>query len=269
MDTRPSGEPEGLALFPSCYNRRAMSVQTTPHKPRGRTSALRRDAAARKLRELFRRLRGAYGPQRWWPAETPFEVIVGAILTQAAAWTNVERAIGRLKAEGMLSPRAIREAPRDRLADVIRSAGYFNAKAAKLQAVCRHLGERYGDSLERLFDQDVAALRAELLGLYGVGEETADSIILYAAGKPSFVIDAYTRRILARVGVRPREESYAAHQALFMERLPPSAPLFNEYHALLVRHGKDACVKSRPRCAGCCLADICRHARRARSPGRT
>jgi len=240
-----------------------MSVKTTQRKPRTGPSPLRRDAAAGKLREVFRRLRGAYGPQRWWPAETPFEVIVGAILTQAAAWTNVERAIGRLKAEGMLSPGAIREAPRDRLADVIRSAGYFNAKAAKLQAVCRHLGERYGDSLERLFDRDVAALRAELLGLYGVGEETADSIILYAAGKPSFVIDAYTRRILARVGVRPREESYAAHQALFMERLPPSAPLFNEYHALLVRHGKEACVKSRPRCAGCCLADVCRHARRS------
>ncbi|MDO8531397.1 MAG: hypothetical protein Q7T26_04400 [Dehalococcoidia bacterium] len=240
-----------------------MRVQPIVGRPGKRPASLRRDVAAGKLREVFRRLRGAYGPQRWWPAETPFEVIVGAILTQAAAWTNVERAIKRLKEEGMLSPRAIREAPRDRLAVIIRSAGYFNAKAAKLQAVCLHLGERYGDSLDRLFDQDVAALRAELLGLYGVGEETADSIILYAAGKPSFVIDAYTRRILARLGVRPREDSYAAHQALFMERLPPSAPLFNEYHALLVRHGKESCVKSMPRCAGCCLADICRHARRS------
>lgn len=246
-----------------------MRVQPIAGGPGRRPASLRRDAAAGKLREVFRRLRGAYGPQRWWPAETPFEVVVGAILTQAAAWTNVERAIGRLKAEDVLSPRAIREASRDRLAAIIRSAGYFNAKAVKLQAVCRHLGERYGDSLERLFDQDAAALRAELLGLYGIGEETADSIILYAAGKPSFVIDAYTRRILARVGVRPQGDSYAAHQALFMERLPPAAALYNEYHALLVRHGKDTCVKSRPRCAGCCLADICRHARRSGSPRRT
>ncbi|MBI4308533.1 MAG: hypothetical protein HY684_06995 [Chloroflexi bacterium] len=216
------------------------------------------------LQAVYQRLYAAYGPQRWWPGETPFEVVVGAILTQAAAWTNVEKAMGRLKTKGALSPRAIREMPHKRLAELVRSSGYFNAKARKLQAFCQHLGDRYDDSLDRLFAQDAPTLRNELLALYGVGEETADSIILYAAGKPAFVIDAYTRRIITRAGLHPQNESYGDYQALFTAHLPVDVALYNEYHALLVRHGKDTCLKSKPRCESCCLAELCQYAQEQR-----
>ena len=220
------------------------------------------------MQQVYRRLYAAYGPQHWWPGDTPFEVVVGAILTQAAAWTNVEKAIGRLKAEGALSPRPIRQMSLDRLAELVRASGYFNAKARKLKAFCQHLGDRYGDALDALFASrqvGTPTLREELLSLYGIGEETADSIVLYAAGKPAFVIDAYTRRILGRLGLRPESESYGAYQALFTAHLPADAALYNEYHALLVRHGKETCVKRATRCGSCCLADLCLYARQRRA----
>jgi len=208
------------------------------------------------LLAVYDRLRACYGPQHWWPAGTPFEVIVGAILTQSVAWANVEKSIASLREADLLSPRALREVPPDELAKLIKPCGYYNVKARKLQAFAIWLGEHFDDSLDRLFAQDVAELRRQLLAVYGIGEETADSIILYAGGKPVFVIDAYTRRILTRLGLEPHSESYAGYQALFTENLPQDAVLFNEYHALLVALGKDAC-RRQPRCGRCCLREIC------------
>lgn len=204
------------------------------------------------LREIYRRLMDRYGPQHWWPAREPFEVIVGAILTQSAAWTNVEKAINNLRAAGNLSPEMLRRLPDAALADLIHPSGYYNVKARKLKAFARWFGERYGDILDRLFAHDIDRLRRELLGIYGIGEETADSIMLYAGHKPVFVVDAYTRRIVGRLGLAPRGRSYAAYQALFMENLPADARLYNEYHALLVRLAKEVC-RTRPLCRECCL----------------
>lgn len=210
------------------------------------------------LPEIYRRLYARYGRQYWWPAEDPFEVMVGAVLTQSAAWTNVEKAIAGLKEAEALSPGALRQLPRDELASLIYSSGYHNAKARKLKALAHWLGDVCGDDLQRLFALDTWRLRRELLGVYGIGEETADSIILYAARQPVFVIDAYTRRILCRVGVAPEGGTYADYQRLFMDSLPAEAPLFNEYHALLVCLGKNQC-RARPLCQQCCLgAHICR-----------
>jgi len=209
-----------------------------------------------RLEEIYRRLMDGYGPQHWWPAEDPFEVMVGAILTQSAAWGNVEKAIASLKEAGALSPAALRRLPLADLAKLIRPCGYYNAKALKLKALAQWLGESCADDLERLFRGDTAALRGQMLSIHGIGDETADSILLYAADKPVFVIDAYTRRILSRLGLAPVGVSYAACQAIFMDSLPADIGLFNEYHALLVYLAKNVCCR-RPRCRECCLADIC------------
>jgi endonuclease-3 related protein len=208
------------------------------------------------ITELYRLLLECYGPQHWWPAEYPFEVIIGAILTQSAAWGNVEKAIFNLKQAGVMSPASLRELPTEKLARLIYPSGYYNAKAAKIKSFVEYLGNACMDSLETLFSPDIPALRNELLALHGIGPETADSIILYAAYKPIFVIDAYTRRILSRLGLSPSQDDYASFQTLFMENLPPDEKLFNEYHALFVRHGKEVCKKI-PRCEQCCLANIC------------
>ena len=157
-----------------------------------------------RLMDVYRRLLACYGPQSWWPGDSPFEVIVGAILTQSAAWTGVERAHrqpqGRRSAVAGRPPRR----PIEELAVLIRPSVYFNAKSRKLRAFVEHLGEHYDDDLDAMFRQDVDALRRELLSIHGIGEETADDILLYAAGKPVFVIDAYTRRIWAGSGSRRR-----------------------------------------------------------------
>jgi len=180
---------------------------------------------------------------------------VGAILTQAAAWGNVEKALTNLKGAGALSPQALRALPREELARLIRPSGYFNAKTAKLQALAQFMA-RYGDDLDRLFSLELTRLREELLGVHGIGEETADSVILYAAGKPIFVVDAYTRRILDRLGIQPDEASYEGYRRLFMAHLPADAALYNEFHAQFVQLGKEHCHKT-PRCAGCPLLDVC------------
>jgi endonuclease-3 related protein len=207
---------------------------------------------SRILDDTYRRLFECYGPQHWWPAEEPFEVIVGAILTQSAAWTNVEKAINNLKNAGKLSPGAIRQLTEQKLAGLIYSCGYYNTKARKLKAFVEWFGEKYEDSLDKLFDNDIRVIRNQLLGIYGIGEETADSIILYAGNLPVFVIDAYTRRIINRMGLAPRNDIYSAYQSLFMENLRTNAVMFNEYHALLVRLGKENCRKQ-PVCQDCCL----------------
>ena len=198
----------------------------------------------------------AYGPQRWWPGETALEIIVGAILTQSAAWTNVEKALSNLTAAGVLSPEGLRTLAEDQLAALIRPSGYFNAKASKLKAFVALLDERYGGDLDRMLGSPVDELRAALLTTHGIGPETADSILLYAAGRPLFVIDAYARRTFSRLGLLPESDSYHGWQRLFMTALPSDASLFNEYHALIVRHGKGVC-RRRPMCARCPLAAVC------------
>jgi endonuclease-3 related protein len=217
---------------------------------------------AKALRDIYRRLLARYGPQHWWPAAEPFEVIVGAILTQSAAWGNVEKAIANLKEANALSPKTLRSLSTPKLAKLVRPCGYYNAKALKLKSFAYWLGNHHRDDLNKLFAGNVDELRQQLLSINGIGQETADSIILYAAAKPSFVIDAYTRRIISRMGLAPAKNSYAAYQALFMEHLPPDAKLFNEYHALLVYLGKKVC-RPRPLCPQCCLDEPCQFSKKS------
>ena len=204
------------------------------------------------LHYIFRRLLDHYGPQHWWPAEEPFEVIVGAILTQSTAWTNVEKAINSLKNSGNLSPVALRRLSDSELAGLIHSCGYYNVKARRLKSFVNWFGEKYNDDLDKMFTGDIKILRQALLTVYGIGEETADSIILYAGNRPVFVIDAYTRRILDRLGLTPDHNSNTSYQEYFEMNLPADTGLFNEYHALLVQLGKDVC-RTRPVCQNCCL----------------
>ncbi len=218
--------------------------------------------SARLLREVYRRLLARYGPQGWWPGDGPFETIVGAVLTQNTAWTNAARAIANLQAAGLMSAAALREASERELAEAIRPSGYFNAKARKLKAVAEFLGS-YGDSVESWREMPPRQLRAELLGVHGVGPETADDIVLYAAGLPSFVIDVYTQRIVGRMFPRRKLRGYDAHQAFFEENLPRDAALYNEYHALLDAHAKEACAKRSPRCGSCAVRDLCATGRRS------
>ncbi len=213
-----------------------------------------------RLSDIYERLLAAYGPQHWWPGDTPFEIIAGAILTQSASWRNAEKALANLKAAGALSPAGLRRPPEAEVARLIRPSGYYNAKARKLKAFVALLYERFDGDLERMLASPAGELRSALLTTHGIGPETADSVLLYAASRPVFVIDAYTRRIFSRLGLAPEGDTYDAWQRLFMDALPPDAEMFNEYHALIVRHGKDVCRK-RPACADCALNDICATAR--------
>ena len=206
----------------------------------------------RELMQIYRRLHRHYGDLRWWPGESPLEISVGAILTQNTAWTNVEKAITRLKEARSLSVTALGRMTHRRLSLLIRSAGYFNVKARRLKNFISFLQERYGGSLRKMFNQEPLRLREELLSVNGIGPETADSILLYAGEKPIFVIDAYTKRILSRHGVLPYEESYDEFQKLFVKQLPRNGTLYNQYHAMFVNIGKDFCRK-RPLCASCPL----------------
>ena len=212
----------------------------------------------KQLMAVYDRLYDTYGPRHWWPGETPFEIAVGAILTQSVAWSNVKKAIGALKEINVLSPEAIASMDTDELASHIRPTLYFNMKARKLKSFCRHLLDQYGGDISALKDRPMAELREELLDLYGIGPETADSILLYAVGKPSFVVDAYTRRILSRMGLVPPDIGYDDLRAVFTKQLPEDADLYNEYHALIVTLGKECCTARSPRCGGCPLNQDCR-----------
>jgi endonuclease-3 related protein len=207
----------------------------------------------KQLMAMYRTLFRAYGPQYWWPGETPFEVVVGAILTQNTAWINVEKAIKNLKRERLLSPARLREVAPRRLALLIRPSGYFNIKANRLANLMDFLAGRYRGSLARMLRDDPGELRKGLLLVNGIGPETADSIMLYAAGRPVFVVDAYTKRIFTRHGLVSERAGYDDVQQLFMGCLPRDAGLFNEYHALLVKVGKIHCKKRAPQCPGCPL----------------
>lgn len=205
-----------------------------------------------QLNEIFQALSAHFGPQHWWPGETPFEIMVGAVLTQNTNWTNVEKAIDNLKRENLLSLEAVSALPIELLAEKIRPSGYYNLKAKRLINLLSAISQTYGD-LESLFAEDLNSLREFLLSVKGIGLETADSIILYAAQKPIFVIDAYTYRILSRHNLVGEETDYYEMQALFMDSLPHETDLFNEYHALIVMCGKHYCKKTKPLCDSCPL----------------
>jgi len=205
------------------------------------------------LKEMFDRLYAAYGPRHWWPGESPFEVLIGAVLVQNTSWQNAEKAIDRLRRDDLLEPHALHAVPLEELEELIRPAGYYRIKARRLRSLLHFLVERYDGSLEAMFQTGLADLREELLKIKGVGPETADSILLYAGGLPVFVVDAYTHRVLARHGWIGFDADYYQIQDHFFSGLPQDAALYNEYHALLVEVGKQHCRKQ-PRCEGCPLA---------------
>jgi endonuclease-3 related protein len=207
-----------------------------------------------RLTRVHDRLLRAYGPQHWWPADGPFEVMVGAILTQNTSWTNVERALQALQRAGLDSAEAIAQCDAPELAQLLRPVGYFNVKARRLQAFCRWYLSRGG--CERLRTRPTSELRADLLDVHGIGPETADDILLYAFRRPVFVIDAYTRRLFRRLGMVPGDPGYEHLRAWLEAALGPQVALYNEYHALIVRHAKLAC-RTRPLCSDCCLAALC------------
>ena len=204
---------------------------------------------------IYNKLYGAYGPRNWWPGETDFEVMVVAILTQNTSWKNVEKAIQKLKEKRALSPEGIRRLEKSQLASLIRSSGYYRIKADRLKCFVDFLFEEYGGNLRRMQRGKLEELREKLLGVMGIGPETADSILLYGLRKPIFVVDAYTKRILSRHGLISEKASYEEIQKLFMDYLPSDEKLFNEYHALFVHLGKTLCKKM-PRCNLCPLFGI-------------
>lgn len=209
-----------------------------------------------ELLRYYEAMSGALGPMHWWPAQTPFEVIVGAILTQSTAWANVERAIANLRGARLLSPGAVARVSAPRLANLVRPSGYFRQKAKKLKAFVRFLERSYGGSLKRMFATPTAGLREQLLAVHGIGPETADSILLYAGNHPVFVVDAYTHRIFGRHGLVDGKPDYERVRAFVESSISRESTLFNEFHALIVNTGKNWCRKSAPRCDGCPLRDF-------------
>lgn len=205
-----------------------------------------------KLKVIYEILYKAFGPQHWWPGDTPFEIAVGAILTQNTNWGNVEKAINNLKAARSLSAKRIHEMPSIKLASLIRPTGYFNIKAKRLKAFISFLVENYQASMRKMAAEEAPALRRQLLFVNGIGPETADSILLYALGKPAFVIDAYTKRVLSRHKIMDHGKSYEEFQDLFHSSLGKDVELFNEYHALFVKVGKSYC-RPEPQCKECPL----------------
>lgn len=209
------------------------------------------------LLEIYQRLYKRFGPQHWWPGDTPFEMVIGAILTQNTNWSNVEKAINNLKQAKALTPVKLHKIRLPQLAELIRPAGYYNIKSKHLKEFINWLMGNYDGDLNRLFLLPVSSLRETLLSVRGIGPETADSIVLYAANQPSFVVDAYTYRIFSRHKYMPEEETgYDELKAFFEDSLEPDAKLFNEYHALLVKVGKEFCKKSKPLCAECPLNGV-------------
>lgn len=209
----------------------------------------------KKLLTIYQRMFDALGPRQWWPGETPFEVVIGAILTQNTNWSNVEKAIKNLKMAEKLSPDGIYGLSVTELAELIRPSGFFNVKAKRIKTFINWLFSKYEGSLSKMFGRDLQSLRSELLSVKGIGPETADSILLYAGNMPTFVVDAYTHRIFSRHELIPEESTYDDIKSFFEENLPKDVQLFNEYHALLVNIGKLFC-KPRKVCESCPLKDI-------------
>lgn len=208
------------------------------------------------LIEIHDQLLARFGPQHWWPGDSPFEITIGAILTQNTSWTNVEKAIANLKSAGFLSFSGLSSISLEVLAELIRPAGYFNVKALRLQNFLQMVIRQYAGDFDRMLLDRTDILREKLLAVKGIGPETADSILLYAANRPVFVIDAYTHRILFRHGIIEEDADYSTMQTLFADALPADATLFNEFHALFVRTGKEFCRKTKPRCNLCPLCGV-------------
>jgi endonuclease-3 related protein len=214
------------------------------------------DPLSAELMRYYDTMSGALGPMQWWPARTPFEVIVGAILTQSTAWGNVERAIENLRSARMLTPSAILAVRTSRLSALVRPSGYFRQKSKKLKSFVRFLRDEYRGSLKRMFRTSTLVLREQLLSVHGIGPETADSILLYAGNHPVFVVDAYTHRIFGRHEVTSGKPDYESVRARFEAALPRNPQLFNEFHALIVNTGKNWCSKRAPHCEECPLRDL-------------
>jgi len=212
-------------------------------------------SGTKTFRQIYKKLYGHFGPQDWWPGDTVCEIIVGAILTQNTNWQNVEKAISNLKKENLLSIRKLRDFPPAHLARLIRPSGYFNIKTQRLKNFCRFVCEQYGGSLRKMGGVPLETLRPQLLGINGIGPETADSILLYGFRKPVFVVDAYTQRFLRRHNLIRKKDDYHAVQQLFEKNLKKDTGLFNEYHALIVSLGKHFCKPS-PKCEECPLKEV-------------
>jgi len=210
----------------------------------------------KELVALYRALYRSYGPQHWWPGDTPFEVMAGAVLTQNTTWGNVEKAIANLKRQRLLTPSRLTGVSSKRLASLIRPCGYFNIKTRRLKNLLALVRNHYRGSLKRMFAEDPEELRASLLAVNGIGPETADSILLYAAKRPFFVVDTYTKRILHRHGFISDSADYHTVQRLFTENLPKDTRLYNEFHALIVKVGKEHCRKRNPLCSECPLESL-------------
>jgi len=212
------------------------------------------------LLRIYEQLLAYFGPRGWWPAETPWEVMVGAVLTQNVAWRNAEQAIANLKQAGFLELEALYRAEEARLAELIVPTRFYKAKARKLKVLAAHVMEKYGGDLGLLFSRPLWELRRELLGLWGLGPETVDSMLLYAGSYPVFVVDAYTRRIFSRLQLLPADAAYQEMQEFFLRWLPSDAGLFNEYHALIDALGHHICLARSPRCTVCPLQGECQQA---------
>ncbi|MEK7369447.1 MAG: endonuclease III domain-containing protein [Planctomycetota bacterium] len=211
---------------------------------------------SKTLKRYYNKLLKTFGPQRWWPGDGPFEVMVGAVLTQNTNWGNVEKAINNLKQAGKLNAPAIHKMRQDQLAGLIRPSGYFNIKARRLKNLIKWFVDRFDGEIEKMFSRDLQSLREELLSVKGIGPETADSILLYAGNLPTFVVDAYTYRVLVRHRLIPEESTYHDMKFFFEESLPRDADMYNEYHALLVRVGKTYCKPREPSCEVCPLYEF-------------
>jgi endonuclease-3 related protein len=206
--------------------------------------------------EVYERMLAKFGPQHWWPGDSPFEIMVGAVLVQNTAWRNVEKAINNLREAGVMEPHALYRLPPAELAELIRPAGYYQVKAMRLRNLLQFLVEQYDSSLEAMFRANFATLRQQLLAINGIGPETADAILLYAGDLPTFVVDTYSHRVLARHGWLGYDASYDDIKDYFESALPHDAALYNEYHALLVRVGKDYCKRTSPNCEACPLVEM-------------
>lgn len=211
---------------------------------------------SKTLKRYYDKLRQNFGPQHWWPGDGPFEVMVGAVLTQNTNWGNVEKAINNLKEAGELSPTAIYKMKQDKLARLIRPSGYFNIKAKRLKGLIKWFVDRFDGDIQKMFAQDLQGLREELLSVKGVGPETADSILLYAGNMPSFVVDTYTYRVLVRHQLIFEESTYDDIKSFFEDNLPEDIAMYNEYHALLVQVGKTYCKPREPSCEDCPLNEF-------------
>lgn len=214
-----------------------------------------------KLNEVYNALYKQYGPRHWWPAETPFEVIIGAILTQFVSWKNVETAIKNLKENDILNVNDLCDVEIDTLEQCIKSTRFYKQKANRLKIFCSYIKNEYDGNLDKLFDKDINKLRKELLAINGIGKETADCIILYAAMKPIFVVDAYTKRIFSRLGFVDENISYDKLQHLFMDNIKKDTKMYNEYHALIVKLGNNSCIGTKPKCNECPINYVCEYGR--------